>query len=83
MEITSLYILIFFILGTVMGSFYNVVGYRLPEGKSLVYPPSYCPHCQKRLGFFELIPIVSYIIQLGKCRHCHKKIAIFYPIFEF
>ncbi len=66
-----------------MGSFYNVVGYRLPNGMSLIKPSSHCPNCNKKLGFMELIPIVSYIIQLGKCKNCGKKIAIFYPIFEF
>jgi leader peptidase (prepilin peptidase)/N-methyltransferase len=83
MSIEVLYIMMFFILGTVMGSFYNVVGYRLPNGMSLVTPPSHCPNCNHRLGGLELIPIVSYIIQLGKCKHCKQKIAIFYPIFEF
>jgi leader peptidase (prepilin peptidase)/N-methyltransferase len=66
-----------------MGSFYNVVGYRLPNGMSLVKPASHCPNCNHKLGPMELIPIVSYIIQLGKCKNCHQKIAIFYPIFEF
>lgn len=82
MEITILYIMLFFILGTIMGSFYNVVGYRLPKGISLVTPSSHCPNCNKRLGFMELIPVISYLIQLGKCKHCKKKISPFYPIFE-
>lgn len=83
MTIEFLYTFMFFILGTIMGSFYNVVGYRLPNGKSLIKPPSHCPNCNNRLGPMELIPVVSYIIQGGKCKHCKKKIAIFYPIFEF
>lgn len=83
MTIEVVYMMMFFILGTIMGSFYNVVGYRLPKGMSLVKPTSHCPNCNKQLGFMELIPIVSYIIQLGKCKHCKKKIAMFYPIFEF
>jgi len=78
----TLYITIFFIFGTIMGSFYNVVGYRLPNGMSLIKPASHCPNCNHRLGAMELIPIISYIIQLGKCKCCHQKIAIFYPIFE-
>lgn len=78
----TLYITIFFIFGTVMGSFYNVVGYRLPNRMSLIKPDSHCPNCNHRLGPMELIPIISYIIQLGKCKNCHKKIALFYPIFE-
>lgn len=83
MSIEVLYIMTFFIFGTIMGSFYNVVGYRLPNGMSLIKPDSHCPNCNHRLGAMELIPVVSYFIQLGKCKHCGQKIAIFYPIFEF
>lgn len=77
------YMIVFFILGTILGSFYNVVGYRLPKGESIVYPPSHCPNCNHKLKFYELIPILSFIIQKGKCRQCQKKISYFYPIFEF
>jgi len=77
------YAIFFFILGTVMGSFYNVVGYRLPHGGSLLYPPSHCPNCDHRLGALELIPILSFIIQGGKCKNCKQPISFFYPIFEF
>lgn len=72
-----------FIIGTILGSFYNVVGYRIPKGQSIVYPPSHCPKCNQRLGFLELIPILSYIFLGGKCHHCKTKISPFYPIFEF
>lgn len=71
-----------FILGTILGSFYNVVGYRIPKGESIVYPPSHCTNCNHKLTFFELIPVSSYIFQKGKCKHCHQKISLFYPIFE-
>lgn len=77
------YIIIMFILGTIIGSFFNVVGYRLPKGLSIVKPPSHCPHCDKQLTFIELIPILSYLIQRGKCRKCHRSISIIYPIIEF
>ncbi len=79
----TIYSIFFFIFGTIMGSFYNVVGCRLPNGESLIKPPSHCPKCKKRLGVMELIPIISYIIQGGKCKHCKKKIGLFYPVFEF
>lgn len=82
MEIKIIYTLFFFVLGTIMGSFYNVVGYRLPKGMSLVKPDSHCPNCNHKLSFMELIPVVSYIIQWGKCKNCKKKISIFYPVFE-
>lgn len=77
------YIIIFFILGTVLGSFYNVVGYRLPKNESIIKPKhSYCPTCNHKLSSIELIPIISYLIQGGKCRNCKDKIALFYPIIE-
>jgi leader peptidase (prepilin peptidase)/N-methyltransferase len=69
-------------LGLIFGSFFNVVGIRLPEGKSIAYPPSTCPKCGRKLRFYELIPVISYIIQLGKCRGCKQHISITYPIFE-
>lgn len=75
-------ILGFFLLGTVLGSFYNVVASRLPKNESIIIPPSHCPFCQHRLQPWELIPIFSYILQGGKCTNCKKKISIFYPISE-
>ena len=74
--------IVMFILGTILGSFYNVVGYRLPKGQSIIYPSSHCPKCNHKLSVLELIPILSFIITKGKCRHCQKKISWFYPIFE-
>ena len=75
--------ILFFIMGTVFGSFYNVVGYRIPKGESIVYPPSHCPKCNHKLGPLELVPILSYIFLGGKCKSCKDKISCFYPIFEF
>lgn len=75
-------ILCFFILGLVLGSFYNVVGFRLPINKSFVRGHSMCPTCHSQLSWYELIPLISYFIQKGKCRHCQSKIAPFYPIVE-
>lgn len=71
-----------FIIGTVFGSFYTVVATRLPNKKSIIKPRSYCDHCHKTLQWYELIPIVSYIIFRGKCHHCHKKIDITSTIIE-
>lgn len=75
-------LIIFFIIGTVFGSFYNVVGYRLPKGESIIYPSSHCPNCNNKLKTLELIPVLSYIFQKGKCKHCQTKISAFYPFFE-
>lgn len=76
------YLVTFFIFGLFFGSFYNVVAYRLPNKMSLIKPASHCPNCNHKLKAYELIPVISWLIQGGKCRSCHKKIAPFYPIFE-
>ena len=77
------YATVFFIFGTILGSFYNVVGYRLPRGESIVFPPSHCTKCGHRLSPLELIPIFSFLFQKGKCKNCGDKISWFYTIFEF
>lgn len=74
---------VFFIFGTVFGSFFNVVGIRLPKGNFLQEKRSHCPHCDRTLRAYELIPVVSYLIQRGKCRGCKKKISPMYPLIEF
>jgi len=76
------YLICSFIFGTIFGSFFNVVGDRLPNNESIVKPRSHCPYCHHFLGPSELIPIVSYLIQGGKCKKCHKKIPIMHPLFE-
>ncbi len=72
-----------FMFGIVIGSFYNVLGYRLPKKESIAFPASHCVECNHKLGFFDLIPIFSYLFLGGKCRYCKKKISIVYPIIEF
>ena len=62
------YLVVFFILGTVLGSFFHVLATRLAEEQSIIYPPSHCPKCKHKLKWYELIPVVSYILQKGKCR---------------
>ncbi len=76
------YSIVFFVFGLVFGSFFNVVGYRLPNKMSLIKPSSHCPNCNHKLSPVELIPVFSYLFQLGKCKNCKKKIPIFYPVFE-
>lgn len=71
-----------FILGTILGSFYNVVAYRITKGESIVYPSSHCPNCNHKLRFWELIPIFSFLLQRGKCSSCQNKISLFYPLSE-
>lgn len=77
-----LYTIYFFIFGTIFGSFYNVVGYRLPRNQSLIRPRSHCPNCNHVLTPIELIPILSYLIQGCKCKNCRQKISPFYALFE-
>lgn len=77
-----LYIIFIFVLGCIFGSFFNVVGYRLPNDLSIISPGSFCPKCKHNLKWYELIPVLSYIIQKGKCRKCHEKISIIYPVVE-
>ena len=71
-----------FITGLIIGSFFNVVIYRLPRGESVIIPPSHCPSCNTRLKAVDLIPVLSYIIYRGKCRYCGVKISLQYPIVE-
>jgi len=71
-----------FIFGAIVGSFLNVVIYRLNTGMSIIYGRSMCFSCGKKLLWYELIPIISFIIQGGKCRGCKSKISLQYPIVE-
>jgi leader peptidase (prepilin peptidase) / N-methyltransferase len=75
-------LIIIFIFGITLGSFFNVVGLRIPIKKSIAKPRSACPNCQHTLGPLELIPVFSYVIQRGKCRRCKVGISPLYPIME-
>ena len=76
------YAIVLFVFGTIFGSFYNVVGDRVADGKSIIYPPSHCPKCKHRLTPLELVPIFSYLFQGGKCKNCKCKIPLFHPLYE-
>ncbi len=76
-----LYSYIFFI-GLIFGSFFNVVGIRIPQKKSLL-GRSHCPSCGITLGVLELFPVVGYIILKGKCKNCNEHISVKYPVIEF
>lgn len=78
------------IVGLCIGSFLNVVIYRIPlsftshdEGMSIAFPPSHCPSCKHRIPSKDNIPLVSYILLKGRCRFCKKRISLFYPLTEF
>jgi len=72
--VKTIVIIILAILGAALGSFINVLIYRLPLKKSIVYPPSHCGNCNKKIPFYLNIPIISYIILGGKCKYCSAKI---------
>ncbi|WP_277678272.1 prepilin peptidase [Gracilibacillus dipsosauri] len=72
----------FFITGLVFGSFYNVVGLRVPHGKMFSSSRSACPSCHHILSWKELVPLLSFFYQKGKCKHCGKAISPLYPIIE-
>ncbi|PLR85034.1 prepilin peptidase [Bacillus canaveralius] len=71
-----------FTLGILLGSFFNVVGLRVPLNKSIVKPRSHCPYCGQTLSWFELIPVISYLLQGGKCRSCRAPVSPLYPFVE-
>jgi prepilin signal peptidase PulO-like enzyme (type II secretory pathway) len=74
--------LILGILGVSLGSFVDACAYRIPRGISIVAVPSRCPHCRAELRWGELIPVLSFVVQYGKCRSCAMRIPWRYPIFE-
>ena len=74
---------IIFILGAAVGSFLNVVVYRLPAGLSLLHPPSRCPRCKTRLKPYDNVPVLGWLCLRGRCRSCRSPIAARYPMVEF
>lgn len=73
--INCIYMVMFFVIGTFFGSFFSLATYRLPRKQDIVFKRSYCPKCNHELGFFDLIPVLSYIIRGGKCKYCGDKIS--------
>ena len=76
-------IICIFILGLIMGSFYNVIIFRTLSGESIINPPSKCPKCDTRLLWWQKIPVFSYLYLKGKCYFCKNDIDIMYPTVEF
>ncbi len=75
-------IIIVMMFGVLIGSFLNVVIYRLPLGESIVFPSSKCTSCNTNLQWYDNIPVLSYIRLKGKCRYCSDKVSIQYPLIE-
>jgi leader peptidase (prepilin peptidase)/N-methyltransferase len=70
------------LVGLVIGSFLNVVWWRVPRGESVVRPPSHCPACGTELRPRELVPVASWVVQQGRCRTCGTHISAKYPLVE-
>lgn len=77
MELTNL-----FILGIFVGSFLNVLVDRLPKGESIIKDRSHCEKCKATLKWYDLIPLLSFLMLRGKCRYCHAPISLYYPTVE-
>lgn len=77
-----LYIVLFFILGCLMGSFYGVLGMRIPNGEKFIWDHSRCDSCYHDLKFYEMIPVISYFMQKGRCRYCDQEISPLFPLIE-
>jgi leader peptidase (prepilin peptidase) / N-methyltransferase len=78
----GLILILLFVLGGSIGSFLNVCIVRIPEKLSIVVPPSHCPKCKKPIAFYDNIPLASYIILGGRCRHCKQPIPFRYFVVE-
>ncbi len=78
-----LYIILFFILGLLFGSFLNLALYRVPKNKSLIFGRSKCDYCNHKLSFTDLIPLFSYILLKGRCKYCKKRLPVYLPLVEF
>ena len=76
------WLIVFFCLGACVGSFYNVIVYRMPRGISLINPPSHCPLCKKRIPIRYNLPIVGWLWLRGKSACCKQPISVIYPIGE-
>lgn len=73
---------VIFLFGVTLGSFYNVVGLRVPKNIPFSNDRSYCPTCEHQLSWLELIPVLSFLMQAGNCRHCKTSISYIYPMIE-
>lgn len=79
---TSIIVIYICVFGLLIGSFFNVLIWRLPRNESIAFPASHCPRCNRKIKPWENIPVISYIFLGGKCAGCKDKISIVYPLIE-
>lgn len=82
MEVLFGFYLAFFVLGTIIGSFLNVLIDRIPRNESVIKTRSHCEHCRRTLQWNDLIPVISFLVLDGKCRYCRKEFSLYYPVVE-
>ncbi len=82
MNVEMVVVFFFAAIGAVVGSFLNVCILRLPAEQSVVHPPSRCPRCGSGVRWFDNIPVLSWLLLRGKCRHCRNPISAQYPLIE-
>ncbi|UWX63844.1 prepilin peptidase [Deinococcus rubellus] len=82
MNVDAFGVVVLFVLGLLIGSFTNVLIWRLPRGENIAFPPSHCPNCDHPLSPLDLVPVVSWAALGGKCRYCKAPISPRYPIIE-
>ena len=74
---------LFFLTGTIFGSFFTLCAYRIPRQQSIVFPASHCLLCKVKLDVKDLFPLLSYLWVKGRCRYCHGQLSLRYPFIEF
>ena len=80
--VMNLFAVLFFVTGLCLGSFFNVLIWRLPRGESLMMPPSHCPNCNTNIRWYQNIPVLSWIFLRGRCASCKVPISLRYPFVE-
>ena len=82
MILSVFFVFVVFVFGLCVGSFLNVLIYRLPRGLGFVKGRSFCPHCKRKINWFDNVPLISFVLLKGRCRFCHSPISWRYPVVE-
>lgn len=82
LSLTEVKLLVGLIIGLILGSFTTMLSYRVPRKLSIVTPPSQCPKCYTRLTTRDLVPVLSWLKEKGRCRHCNAHIGVRYLVIE-